>query len=140
MKYLKKIIFYINKKISLIIIILVFAMISKFFTNIYNLYYRDYSERMNINYGYCNKESYGYVKKIKDIYLKRDNKVYLINFETYPSVYGLFYDLKVDLYKTNLILLNFDRKEKKLLDENNINLNDYNLLDSQKNCFFYKKK
>jgi len=140
MKYLKKIIFYTNKKISLIIIILVFAMVSKFFTNIYNLYYRDHSERMNIHYGYCNKESYGYVKKIKDIYLKRDNKVYLINFETYPSVYGLFYDLKVDRYKTNLILLNFDRKEKKLLDENNINLNDYNLLDSQKNCFFYKKK
>jgi hypothetical protein len=140
MKYLKKIIFYINKKISLIIIILVFAMISKFFTNIYNLYYRDYSERMNINYGYCNKESYGYVKKIKDIYLKNDKKVYLINFETYPSAYGLFYDLKVDLYKTNLILLNFDGKEKKMLDENNINLNDYNLLDSQNNCFFYKKR
>ena len=70
MKYLKKIIFYINKKISLIIIILVFAVVSKFFTNIYNLYYRDYSERMNIHYGYCNKESYGYVKKIKDIYIK----------------------------------------------------------------------
>jgi hypothetical protein len=95
---------------------------------------------MNINYGYCNKESYGYVKKIKDIYLKNDKKVYLINFETYPSAYGLFYDLKVDLYKTNLILLNFDGKEKKMLDENNINLNDYNLLDSQNNCFFYKKR
>ena len=69
MKYLIKIIFYINKKISLIIIILVFAMISKFFTNIYNLYYRDYSERMNIHYGYCNKESYGYVKKIFAIHI-----------------------------------------------------------------------
>jgi hypothetical protein len=102
MKYLKKIIFYTNKKISLIIIILVFATISKFFTNIYNLYYRDYSERMNIHYGYCNKESYGYVKKIKDIYLKNDKKVYLINFEIYPSVHGLFYDLKVDRYKTIL--------------------------------------
>ena len=67
MNYFKKIIFYIKKKISLIIIILLFAIISKFFTNIYNLYYRDYSERMNIHYGYCNKESYGYVKKIKDI-------------------------------------------------------------------------
>ena len=125
---------------SIIILILIFAVISKFFTNIYNIYYRDYFERMNIHYGYCNKESFGYVKKIKDIYLKNSNKVYLINFDIYPAVYGLFYDLKADLSKTNLILLNFDIKKNKILDENNINLNDYNLLDSEKNCFFYKKR
>lgn len=139
MKYLKEIIYFINKKIKFIIIILVFATISKFFTNIYNLYYRNYEERMNIFYGYCERESYGYIKKIKSNFLKT-NQAYILNFEDYQGIYGLFTDLKDDTSKKNLILLNFNINKKKLLDDNNINLNDYELFDVEKNCLFYKKK
>ena len=139
MKYFKKIIFYINRRFKFIIIILIFAMLSKFFTNIYNLYYRSYEERMNIFYGYCERESYGYINKIKSNFLNT-NQAYIINFEDYQGIYGLFIDVKYDTKKKNLILLNYNIKKKKLLDDVNINLNDYKLLDVEKNCLFYKKK
>ena len=90
-------------------------------------------------YNFCGGISYGYIKKISIIYLNNDKRVFIINSENNPSSIGLFPNLKNDDTIKNLILINYLGNKKKL-EEHKINLNDYNLINKNENCFFYKKK
>jgi hypothetical protein len=136
---LKVITNFIKNKFYLIILLLVFLSVTHFFYNFYALNMRDYNERMLRTYNYCGGVSYGFINNISDKYLKNEKKIYIINFELNPSSYGLFYNTKIDKNKINLILLNFDIKNKEILRKEKINLDQYQLIDKDKNCFFYKK-
>ena len=130
---------FIKNKFYLTIVLLIFLSISHFFYNFYALSVRDYNERMLRTYNYCGGVSYGFINKISEKYLQNEKKIYIINFELNPSSYGLFHDTKIDKNKINLILLNFDIKDKEILRKEKINLDQYQLIDKDKNCFFYKK-
>lgn len=89
-------------------------------------------------YNFCGGVSYGYIKNISESYLDGDKKVFIINFEENPLSAGLFPNLKNDDLKKNLILINYANNRNKL-KELQINLNDYRLVNKEKNCFFFKK-
>ena len=129
----------IRKNIAILILLLIFFSTTNFFYNIYAISVRDYDERMLRAYNYCGGISYGFVQKIQDKFLIDNKKIYIINFELNPSSYGLFYYIKKDKNKNNLILLNFDEKNKEILNNEQINLNQYQLIEKEKNCLFYKK-
>jgi hypothetical protein len=128
-----------NYKIH-IVLFLLFSYSLGFFESLYSLHIRDYDERNLRIYGECKGVSYGFIKKVKEKFLDKINIVYVINLETHPPSYSLFSDVKVDKDKTNLIILNFDKDNNQNLSNEDIDLSKYNLIFSEKNCFYYKKK
>jgi hypothetical protein len=123
-----------------IIVILLFSYSLTFFESLYSLYSRNYEERNLRIYGDCKGISYGFIKKVKEKFLNKNNEVYIINLEVHPSSYSLFPDIKVAKNKKNLIVLNFDNNKNQNLTGEDIDLNKYNLIFSEKNCFYYQKK
>lgn len=135
---IKNISLFLKKNFYLIILLLIFLSITNFFFNIYALSLRDYNERMLRAYNYCGGVSYGFIKKITQKY-SNIKKIYTINFELNPLSYGLFHNLNIDKSKSNLILLNFNPEKKEILEREKINLKQYQLIEKDNNCFFYKK-
>tara|TARA_Y100000591_G_C21712120_1_gene634094 strand:+ start:258 stop:674 length:417 start_codon:yes stop_codon:yes gene_type:complete len=129
----------IRKNYSIFIILFLFLTVNNFFYNFYVVYVRDYDERVIRSYGFCKGVSYGYIKEIKNKYLLK-KKVTIINFELNPPSIGLFHDLKKDESNEELILLNNKTKNKDILMSKNIDLKNYNLINSFDNCMYYKKK
>ena len=129
------------KKINIyLFVFLIFTTNTHFFNDLYNLFYRNYDERMIRTYGYCGGISYGFIKKIKSEFLQFENKVIIINNYTFPSSSGLFPDLLIDKEKNNIILLNFSDLNKKKLIKFSINIDDYKLIYNEDKCYFLKKK
>lgn len=133
---IKKIFIIFEKKYYFFILLLIFSSITNFFYNIYPLSIRNYEERMIRAYNYCGGLSYGYINKISKKYLESEKKVFIINFEVNPLSAGLFPNLKNDELKKNLILINYANNNNKL-QELQINLEDYRLINREKNCFFF---
>jgi hypothetical protein len=123
-----------------IIIILLFSYSLGLFENLYSLYLRDYEERNLRIYGECKGLSYGFIKKVKEKFLNENTAIYIINLEIHPSSYSLFSDITVDKDKKKLIILNFKKNNNQNLSKEDIDLKKYNLIFSEKNCFYYKKK
>jgi hypothetical protein len=123
-----------------IFVFLIFTTNTHFFSDLYNLFYRHYEERMIRTYGYCGGISYGFIKKIKSKFLQFENKVIIINNDIFPTSLGLFPDLLIDKEKNNLILLNFTDLNKKKLIKYSINIDDYKLIYNEDKCYFLKKK
>ena len=129
------------RKINIyLFVFLIFTTNTHFFNDLYNLFYRNYDERMIRTYGYCGGISYGFIKKIKSEFLQFENKVIIINNYTFPSSSGLFPDLLIDKEKNNIILLNFSDLNKKKLIKFSINIDDYKLIYNEHKCYFLKKK
>ena len=120
-------------------ILFVLSHFTSFFTNIYTLTKRSYEERLLRAYGYCKNYSYGYIEKIQKQYLAKIKTVYLVNFDLLPESYGLFHELKKDENKENLIIVNYQEEKNHLLNQLNINLNKYELIDKHGQCLYYKK-
>jgi hypothetical protein len=129
------------RKINIyLFVFLIFTTNTHFFNDLYNLFYRNYDERMIRTYGYCGGISYGFINKIKSKFLQFENKVIIINNYTFPSSLGLFPDLLIDKEKNNIILLNFSDLNKKKLIKFSINIDDYKLIYNEDKCYFLKKK
>jgi len=129
------------KKINIyLFVFLIFTTNTHFFNDLYNIFYRNYEERMIRTYGYCGGISYGFIKKIKSKFLQFENKVIIINNYTFASSLGLFPDLVIDKEKNNIILLNFSDLNKKKLIKFSINIDDYKLIYNEDKCYFLKKK
>jgi hypothetical protein len=129
------------KKINIyLFVFLIFTTNTHFFNDLYNIFYRNYEERMIRTYGYCGGISYGFIKKIKSKFLQFENKVIIINNYTFASSLGLFPDLLIDKEKNNIILLNFSDLNKKKLIKFSINIDDYKLIYNEDKCYFLKKK
>lgn len=130
-----------NRKIYIyFFVFLIFTTNTHFFNDLYNLFYRNYEERMIRTYGYCSGISYGFIKKIKNKFLHFENKVIIINDDIFPASLGLFPDLLMDKEKNNLILLNFTQLNQKKLMQYSIIIDDYKLIYNEDKCYFLKKK
>jgi hypothetical protein len=135
-----KIILIIKSNYNYIILFFFFASVTHLFKNFNILLVRTYDERLLRTYGYCGGISYGYIKKIKNNYLLHDKKVYIINFDTYPSSTDLFIDLKTDADKNNVIFLNLRDTNSDKLKDINFNFSKYVLLNREDSCYYYKKQ
>jgi len=130
-----------KKKIYYFLLFIVISTNTHFFNDLYNIYIRKYEERMIRTYDYCGGISYGFIKKIKDNYLKTEKKVYIINNDIFPSSLSLFPDLQTDkIDKKDLILLNFSTISKEILLKFDLDLNNYDLIRKEFNCYYFKKK
>ncbi len=135
---MKLIINFVKKNIYIVAIFIILSVFTNLFYNIYSIQIRKVDERMMRTYGFgCEKWSYGFIKKIKNNYLD-EKKVFIKSFESMPPIKTIFEDLKIDNKKENLILLNL--KNKNDIKKININIKDYELIESLNNCYFYKKK
>ena len=130
-----------KKKIYYFLLFIIISTNTHFFNDLYNIYIRKYEERMIRTYDYCGGISYGFIKKIKDNYLKTEKKVYIINNDIFPSSLSLFPDLQTDkIDKKDLILLNFPTISKEILLKFDLDLNNYDLIRKEFNCYYFKKK
>ena len=130
----------IKKTYFFFFIFLIFTTNTHFFNDLYNIFFRNYDERMIRTYGDCGGISYGFIKKIKSNFLQFEKKVITINNGIFPASLGLFPDLIVDKEKINLILLNFSDLNKKKLIQHGINIDNYKLMYREDKCYFFKKK
>lgn len=128
------------RKIYFFFIFLIFTTNTHFFNDLYNIFFRNYDERMIRTYDDCGGISYGFIKKIKSNFLHFEKKVITINNDNFPASLGLFPDLIVDKEKSNLILLNFSDLNKKKLIQHGINIDNYKLIYREDKCYFFKKK
>ena len=74
----------INKHILLVVLIIFFSVKIDFFKNFYNIFSKNYDERMNIVYDFCFEEGIGYLRYIKKKFNINDNPT-IINFEHVPN-------------------------------------------------------
>ena len=118
---------------------LIISTNTNFFNDIYNIYFRKYDERMLRTYGNCGGISYGFIKKVKENFLGSEINLSTINNFVFPTSMGLFSDLRNDKIKRNLILLNFEKPDNQKLVSLGININEYELIYQEDNCFYLKK-
>jgi hypothetical protein len=128
-----------KKKYIFFFIFLILTTNTHFFNDLYNIFFRNYEERMIRTYGYCGGISYGFIKKIKNNFLQFEKKVIIINNDIFPASLGLFPDLIIDKEKSNLIILNFSDLSSKKLIQNGINIDNYKLIYHEDKCYFLKK-
>ena len=128
-------------KIYFFSLLILLGVFTNAFYNFYAISKRPYTERLMWNYGFgCERNSYGFIQEVLNKHLHQESAV-IINFKNMPNPQHLFYNIKIDQSRQNLILLNFkdNETEKKKLKVSKIYLNEYNLIEKLDNCYFYKK-
>ena len=128
-------------KIYFLSLVIILSIFTNAFYNFYAILKRPYNERLMWNYGFgCERNSYGFIQEVLNKHLHQESAV-IINFKNMPNPQHLFYNIKIDQSRQNLILLNFkdNETEKKKLKVSKIYLNEYNLIEKLDNCYFYKK-
>jgi hypothetical protein len=138
----------VKNKILIIIFFLILFNEFNFFKNIFDISFRPYYWRLVREYGICDKAGYGFVWKINREGFKENIRV--LNFENYPSIDSLFYNLNYDFSDTYFILINFDKNIKnhttKLANYSiygsdiNIKVDNYEVIKKEKSCLLIKKK
>ena len=73
-----------KKNILLVILIIFFSVEVDLFKNFYNIFSKNYDERMGIVYDFCFEEGIGYLRYIKKKFNINDNPT-IINFEHVPN-------------------------------------------------------
>lgn len=141
----KKLIKSINANIFVyLIFILLIAILfknNKTFYSIYKISVSNYNERISKNYenifysGFCKNQSHGYLIYIKENF-KYEHVPDVINFDLDKKIPHWVFG-KINYKKSNkyLILLNYDKQKKNL-----INFSNYKIIDNYKDsCYFLQK-
>ena len=126
--------FQLKKNITYIFLLIFLLTFFDLFKNTYLILKMNYEKRLVFNYGYCEKTSYGFVKYIKEKYNLKKNIHIHNDDKSVPYSASFYFEPKLEFSKDYLILLNYEDK-KSLID-----INEYDVLDKYKNCFFLKKK
>ena len=122
-----------NKSILFIIIFIVIFSIFDAFTNTYILLRENYEGRMIKRAGDCNAQGYGFYKNVRSKFTNIENNITAINFDDFPSPEGYFFRYDNQISENYLILINAD---KKII--NDYLSNNFNIIYSDKNCYFLK--
>ena len=124
-----------NKNILLIILIIFFAVKVDFFKNFYNIFSKNYDERMNIVYDFCFEEGIGYLRYIKKKFNINDNPT-IINYAHVPNNnWAIINTNTINKKSDKIIFLNYPGSEKKI-ELQKIKNNLYEFKDVE----FYKDK
>ena len=125
----------INKHILLVILIIFFAIKIDFFKSFYNIFSKNYDERIRIVYDFCFEEGIGYLRYIKKKFNIKDNPK-IINYVHVPNNNWAIINTNTINKKSNkIIFLNYPGPEKKI-ELNKIKNNLYEFKDVE----FYKDK
>ena len=129
------------KYIFLFLIILIILHQQNFFKNIYEIATKNYHTRMLISHGNCDRRGYGFLKHVKNNYIFESNPI-VHNFAIEPNASEVWIKeiFKKQSYN-HIILLNYDRKIKKKINLYNkiINLEKYNIIYQEDDCFYLKR-
>ena len=133
-----------NKNImgfSLIILVFfVFLQEFEIFRNTYYLINKNHDERASDAYektffsGYCEGSSHGYLFYIKNKYSGKFSKKKIpriINNFNGKKEYWIFLNINAKINDQQMIILN---------NQNNFDVNEFNIIDKSNNCFFVEKK
>jgi hypothetical protein len=133
---MKNIFNFFKKNIVFFFLMLIFAHNYRFFFNVYDLINVNYQKRLIRFHGNCGKESFGFIDQM---YKKHSiiTNVKITNYQDFPSSSAFFFRLENLNNDDYLIVLNKNYLE--LKNENKFLLN-WKLLDSEDNCYFFKKK
>ena len=124
-----------NRNILLIILIIFFAVKVDFFKNFYNVFSKNYDERMNIVYDFCFDEGIGYLRYIKKKFNINDNPT-IINFEHVPNNnWAIINTNAINKKSDKIIFLNYPGPEQ-VVKLNKIKNNLYEFKDVE----FHKDK
>ena len=129
------------KKTKLLFFFFIFLIsIFKFFNTPYNLYSIlnwDYKNRMEQNYGFCERESWGFYNFVIKKYNLQKMNIRIINDEGFVTLENLF-NIK-ESYKENaefVILLNYISENKDGIENGKYNfLKNYSIQYRYKNCY-----
>ena len=124
-----------NKHILLIILIIFFAVKIDFFKNSYNIFSKNYDERMSSIYSFCSGEGIGYLRYIRKKFNINDVPK-IINYDHVPnSNWAIISANTVNKKSDKIIFLNYPGPEQKT-ELHKIKNNLYELKDVE----FYKDK
>lgn len=119
----------------LVILIIVFAINTNFFRNVYEIILYKFDNRITKKYDYCIGESIGYLLHIKKKYQINDNPK-IVNYIHTPSVnWSIINTQKIDQNSKKLILLNYPGPDYEL----NLNKISKNLFELNDAYFFTDK-
>ena len=120
---------------------LIFTTNTHFFNDLYNIFYRNYEERMTLAYGNCERASYGFLKKAYEF--TKSGNLNVINFEEHlwPPINNLFVKIDSDVDKKFIVLLNFTNYK----DDSYVNFSNQkfffkeeNVILKEGNCYLIK--
>ena len=124
-----------NKNILLVILIIFFSVKVDFFKNFYNIFSKNYDERMSTVYDFCFEEGIGYLRYIKKKFNINDNPT-IINFEHVPNNnWAIINTNAINKKSDKIIFLNYPGYEKKI-ELHKVKNNLYEFKDVE----FYKDK
>ena len=124
-----------NKHILLIILIIFFSVKIDFFKNSYNIFSKNYDERMRSIYSFCSGEGIGYLRYIRKKFNINDVPK-IINYDHVPnSNWAIISANTVNKKSDKIIFLNYPGPEQKT-ELHKIKNNLYELKDVE----FYKDK
>ena len=124
-----------NKNILLVILIIFFSVEVDLFKNFYNIFSKNYDERMGIVYDFCFEEGIGYLRYIKKKFNINDNPT-IINYAHVPNNnWAIINTNTINKKSDKIIFLNYPGSEEKI-ELHKIKNNLYEF----KNVEFYKDK
>ena len=125
----------INKHILLVILIIFFSIKIDFFKSFYNIFSKNYDERIRIVYDFCFEEGIGYLRYIKKKFNIKDNPK-IINYVHVPNNnWAIINTNTINKKSDKIIFLNYPGSEKKI-ELQKIKNNLYEFKDVE----FYKDK
>jgi len=124
-----------NKNILLIILIIFFSVKIDFFRNFYNIFSKNYDERMGSVYDFCSEEGIGYLRYLKKKFNINDNPE-IINYIHVPNNdWAIINTKNINKKSDNIIFLNYPGIEKEIkLHKIKKNLYEFKYVE------FYKDK
>ena len=124
-----------NKNILLVILIIFFSVEVDLFKNFYNIFSKNYDERMGIVYDFCFEEGIGYLRYIKKKFNINDNPT-IINYAHVPNNnWAIINTNTINKKSDKIIFLNYPGPEQ-IIKLHKIKNNLYEFKDVE----FYKDK
>ena len=125
----------INKHILLVILIIFFSVKIDFFKSFYNIFSKNYDERMRIVYDFCFEEGIGYLRYIKKKFNIKDNPKIINYVHVANNNWAIINTNAINKKSDKIIFLNYPGPEQ-VIKLHKIKNNLYEFKDVE----FYKDK
>ena len=131
-----------NTKVIILFLLISLFTVKTFDTpyNIYSLLNWNYEDRMEQEYGYCQKESWGFYNDIEKKFKLKNENIRIINYEGYVTLEPFFNFNKklenLDINSKYLIILNYQSKNNENIYSSKYEfIKNYKIKYRQNNCY-----